>query len=372
MSDIVKHSSFTYSNRTLTVHNECSYYFYTTKPKVRCATAVVHTPYNECSNFISMDSKVIAKVTALALLVSLGALATHSTQFVFAAPLINPSPHTLKIQDGNSSGWLCGSNCHLVSNSGYSKVQSAYRLTVHILSYLPGASTVRVYVTTKNGYTDQANVATTGIASWTFDIPQNQGNWVQVCSNYCLKYQATGKDMLVSLSPVAYRLTVNVPSHPFGASTVGIFVTTKNGYTDQANVATTGIASWTFDIPQHQGNWVRVCVNSGILSHAYCQWYEATGKDMLVSLSPVAYRLTVNVPSHPFGASTVDIFVTTKNGYTDQANVATTGIASWTFDIPQHQGNSVQVCVNFSPSCHNYKVTGGDMSVAFREALASP
>jgi hypothetical protein len=93
---------------------------------------------------------------------------------------------------------------------------------------------------------------------------------------------------------------------------------------------------------------------------------------MSVSLSPVAYRLTVNVPSHPFGASTVDIFITTKNGYTDQANVAITGIASWTFDIPQDQGTSVQVCVNFSPSCHKYKVTGRDMLVSFREALASP
>src|ERR1700739_1974396 len=234
-----------------------------------------------------MAANIIAKVTGLALLASLGVLATHRTQFVFAAPLINPTPHTLKIQDGNSSGWSCGSNCHLVSNSGYSQVQSAYRLTVHILSHIPGTSAVNIFITTKNGYTDQANVATTGITSWTFDIPQNQGNGVRVCSYYCVIY-------------------------------------------------------------------------------------EATGKDMSVSLSPVTYRLTVNVPSHPFGASTVDIFMSTKNGYRDQANVAITGIASWTFDIPQDQGNSVQVCVNFSPSCHKYKVTGRDMLVSFREALASP
>src|SRR5215471_18625760 len=31
----------------------------------------------------------------------------------------------------------------------------------------------------------------------------------------------------------AYGLTVNVPSHPFGVSTVGISITTENGYTDQ-------------------------------------------------------------------------------------------------------------------------------------------
>lgn len=35
-----------------------------------------------------------------------------------------------------------------------------------------------------------------------------------------------------------YLLTVNVPSHPFGTSTIGIFITTKNGYTDQANIPT--------------------------------------------------------------------------------------------------------------------------------------
>jgi len=237
-----------------------------------------------------VNAKVIAMATSLTLLLSLVlVLTTHHPQFAFAAPLEHS--HILKIQADNSSGNItCGRNCQVFSkNDGTSnsQTQPAYRLTVHILSHLPGASTVGVYVTTKNGYTDQANVPTTGIASWTFDIPQNQGNWVQVCSNYCLKY-------------------------------------------------------------------------------------EATGKDMSVSLSPVAYRLTVNVPSHPFGASTVDIFITTKNGYTDQANVPTTGIASWTFDIPQNQGNSVQVCVNYSPSCHKYKVTGMDMSVSFREAMASP
>src|ERR1700746_3362559 len=30
----------------------------------------------------------------------------------------------------------------------------------------------------------------------------------------------------------AYGLTVNVPSHPFGISTVGISITTENGHTD--------------------------------------------------------------------------------------------------------------------------------------------
>ena len=33
-----------------------------------------------------------------------------------------------------------------------------------------------------------------------------------------------------------YQLTVNVAPYPFGTSTVGISITTANGYTDQANV----------------------------------------------------------------------------------------------------------------------------------------
>ncbi|HEY7078453.1 MAG TPA: hypothetical protein VH500_02055 [Nitrososphaeraceae archaeon] len=35
------------------------------------------------------------------------------------------------------------------------------------------------------------------------------------------------------------------------------------------------------------------------------------------------YRLTVNVPSHPFGESSVNIDITTENGYKQSANVGT-------------------------------------------------
>jgi hypothetical protein len=59
-----------------------------------------------------------------------------------------------------------------------------------------------------------------------------------------------------------YRLTVNVPSHPFGISMVGIFITTENGYTGQASVPTAGDSSHTFDVPKNQWKLVRVCVNS--------------------------------------------------------------------------------------------------------------
>jgi hypothetical protein len=85
-----------------------------------------------------------------------------------------------------------------------------------------------------------------------------------------------------------YLLTVNVPSHPFGASTIGISITTENGYTDQANIPTAGNPSWTFNIPPNQGNSVQVCVNSGDLSEENCHIYKTTGSAMSVSLPAVS------------------------------------------------------------------------------------
>lgn len=70
-----------------------------------------------------------------------------------------------------------------------------------------------------------------------------------------------------------YLLTIYVTSHPFGTSTVGISITTENGYTDQANIPTAGNPSWTFSIPPNQGNSVQVCVNSGALSKENCHMY---------------------------------------------------------------------------------------------------
>jgi hypothetical protein len=96
---------------------------------------------------------------------------------------------------------------------------------------------------------------------------------------------------LASVTPVAsigdlgYQLTVNVPSYASGTSTLGISITTENGYTDHANIATSGVTSWTFNIPPNQG-WVRVCVDSDISSGETCKTYDSTGADMSVSLSP--------------------------------------------------------------------------------------
>ena len=80
-----------------------------------------------------------------------------------------------------------------------------------------------------------------------------------------------------------YHLTVNIPSYPSGTSTLGVSITTANGYTNQASVPTAGGTSYTFNVPKNQGKSVQVCVNSGTLSHDICRTYEATGNDMSVS-----------------------------------------------------------------------------------------
>jgi len=85
-----------------------------------------------------------------------------------------------------------------------------------------------------------------------------------------------------------YLLTVNVPSHPFGTSTIGISITTENGYTDQANIPTAGNPSWTFSIPPNQGNSVQVCVNSGAVSEENCHIYKTTGSSMSVALPAIS------------------------------------------------------------------------------------
>jgi hypothetical protein len=96
---------------------------------------------------------------------------------------------------------------------------------------------------------------------------------------------------VTSVTPVAsgdpgYQLTVNIPSYPAGTSSLGISITTANGYTDHANVAASGVTSWTFNIPTSQGSSVRVCVDSDNSSGENCNTYNITGADMSVSLSP--------------------------------------------------------------------------------------
>ena len=83
------------------------------------------------------------------------------------------------------------------------------------------------------------------------------------------------------------------------------------------------------------------------------------------------YSLTVNVPSHPFGDNSVNISITTENGYKRTISVGTAGgEPSYTFDIPAGQGNNVEVCVYTGlgimrgENCKMYTVTGSDMTVS--------
>jgi len=183
-----------------------------------------------------MKMKALAIATSLALVLTLGVLTTIHTPLASATPLITSplTPDFFTIEgdnsgSGNGSGYIvCNPNCHLSSNS------------------------------------DNAN---SGSSS-------GSGS----SSN-------TGSSDTGGSGQAAYRLTVNVPSHPFGASTVGMSITTANGYTDQASVPTAGGPSYTFNIPKNQGKSVQVCVNSGTLSHDICRTYGATGNDMSVSLS---------------------------------------------------------------------------------------
>ena len=182
---------------------------------------------------VTMKMKVLAMATSLILVLTLGVLITLHTPLASAKPLITSplTPDFFNIEgdnsgSGNGSGYIvCNPNCHLSTNS------------------------------------DNANSSSSGSSS------------------------NTGSSDTGSSGQAAYRLTVNVPSHPFGASTVGMSITTANGYTDQASVPTAGGPSYTFNVPKNQGKSVQVCVNSGTLSHDICRTYEATGSDMSVSLS---------------------------------------------------------------------------------------
>jgi len=193
-----------------------------------------------------MKMKALAMATSLALVLTLGVLTTIHTPLASATPLITSplTPDFFTIEgdnsgSGNGSGYIvCNPNCHLSSNSDNANSGSS----------------------SGSGSSSNSGGSDTGGSD-------------------------TGGSDTGGSGQAAYRLTVNVPSHPFGASTVGMSITTANGYTDQASVPTAGGSSYTFNIPKNQGKSVQVCVNSGTLSHDICRTYGATGNDMSVSLS---------------------------------------------------------------------------------------
>ena len=60
--------------------------------------------------------------------------------------------------------------------------QNSYSFTVHVPSHEFGATAISIFIKTANGYTDQQDVSTgTGDISWTFNVPPNQGDTIQVC-----------------------------------------------------------------------------------------------------------------------------------------------------------------------------------------------
>jgi hypothetical protein len=163
--------------------------------------------------------KVIAAVTMMGLVSTLGFLTVLHVQFAFAASLIesllNPN---FDIQSGNSSGSIvCDPICHISNNNGGSSggssitdAQPAYRLTVNVPSQSSDTSTVGISITTENGYTHEADLSGAGDLSYAFNIPQNQGKSVQVCVKpgnlsikNCRTYETTGSDMSVSLPAVS-------------------------------------------------------------------------------------------------------------------------------------------------------------------------
>lgn len=97
---------------------------------------------------------------------------------------------------------------HSSSSSSSIFTQHAYQLTVNLPPPSFGTSIMSISITTANGFRDRANVAPPDVTSWTFNIPSNQGGWVQVCANWenlygekCNTYNTTGKDMSVYVSP---------------------------------------------------------------------------------------------------------------------------------------------------------------------------
>lgn len=151
--------------------------------------------------------------------------------------------------------------------------------TLGFLTTLPGQFVIAGPFIASLGFTIQSNGDSSGykICDPNCHVASNSGSNNSSSNN-------NGSNGTETQNP-SYRLTVSVPSHPFGASMVGISIATENGHTDQVTVPTAGGSSHTFNISKDQGKWVQVCVNSGKLSADRCHTYEITGSDMSVSLS---------------------------------------------------------------------------------------
>jgi hypothetical protein len=60
--------------------------------------------------------------------------------------------------------------------------QNGYNFTVHVPSHQFGINSVNIWIRTTNGYTTSQHVSTQqSDIYWTFNIPPNQGDSIQVC-----------------------------------------------------------------------------------------------------------------------------------------------------------------------------------------------
>jgi hypothetical protein len=68
---------------------------------------------------------------------------------------------------------------------------SGYRLTIFVSEWPFGSSSVRIDIETANGYRDSSTVSTAvpGTPSRTFNIPPNQGNSVNVCTDPSTRFR---------------------------------------------------------------------------------------------------------------------------------------------------------------------------------------
>ena len=105
-----------------------------------------------------------------------------------------PSFHTDAFNNGYDEGFdACSGNSGGGNNgngederdNGGSTSNSGYEFTVRISDWPFGSSSVRIDIETANGYRDSSSVSTavSGTPSRTFNIPQNQGNSVFVCTD---------------------------------------------------------------------------------------------------------------------------------------------------------------------------------------------
>ena len=91
------------------------------------------------------------------------------------------------------------------TSTAMAQQQSGYNITVNVNSHGFGKDRVNISVTTENGYSASQEVLTAGGASWTFGIPPDQGNSIQVCVGQgliganCHNFGVTGSDITVSM-----------------------------------------------------------------------------------------------------------------------------------------------------------------------------